>query len=550
MPFTAWASTSTATQPYQFTPESFGALGNGKIGTGGTGTSGTNVFTDAGASFTSADVGKYIIINQGAGGVVTNPFCGTITGVNSATSVNLSANLGANASSAPYVYGTDDAPAIRAATLAAYNYAVANQYKAQVVFQPKLYMLGTLAQTLAQSWTGNPSGPYNYNTHVMLPFTGQYQRKLIIDFIGTGDSSDPDFWGSTVPSIQGTCLVSAIFTSSQPDGTYGQMSVLGAPATITNIGNGGITNGNFANVLVNINGMTIVTPYNSQQYSFDFRLAAQANVQNAAAVAFAPVNFSSQTVGGVWLNPTNVPLNTVAVGLAMPVSVNNDNCNVGLFVAEGLATGLLISEHFTGQRICTIYCGRGIQVTWQFSGTIIHGGSILYWSCEGCNYGVYTNAGLTAQYQLNIGNADFEAMVTAYVYDPSTNLTGQMNWYDLGGTLWSPSQLGMTGGNRYNILNCRMYPGPWVANASLNIPAPPSAPASATAQLNTAWRPAVVYASASTSITNTSVGPASGTQTALGQSAGANVAIPIRVPGGHWYSVTYTGTLTTNWVLE
>jgi hypothetical protein len=31
---------------------------------------------------------------------------------------------------------------------------------------------------------------------------------------------------------------------------------------------------------------------------------------------------------------------------------------------------------------------------------------------------------------------------------------------------------------------------------------------------------------------------------------GANVAVPIRVPGGWWYSVTYSGTLTTSWVLD
>jgi hypothetical protein len=38
--------------------------------------------------------------------------------------------------------------------------------------------------------------------------------------------------------------------------------------------------------------------------------------------------------------------------------------------------------------------------------------------------------------------------------------------------------------------------------------------------------------------------------TALGQTATANQAIPVRVPGGHWYSVTYTGTLTTKWVMD
>ena len=556
---TAGALAHLAYPPWQFPVQAYGAQGDGKIGTGGTGASGQAVLTDAGASFVNAaapagDVGKVIIVNQGTGSSTsaTNPFVGTILSVNSSTSITLSANLAATCTAAPYVFGTDDANDINAAVLAAAQWAVSTgNYKAQVVFEPQLYMLGALIQSTTYGFSPFNTGVnYTYNTHIAVPFTTQYARKLVIDFIGTGDSSDPDFWGSAIPSIQGSCLVSAVFPPSQPDATFGQMSVIGTPASPTNIGTGGISSANFGNVLINVNGMSVVTPYNGQQYGYDFRYAAQANIQNAAAVAFAPVNFNSQTAGGTWLSHNTIPSNGVAVGLAMPVAVNNDNCNVGLFVAEAWPIGILISEHFTAQRVCTIYCSTGIRVTWQQAGTLIHGGSILYWSCEGGNWGLDTGGeGTSGQYNLEVGHVDFEQMNTGYINDAGACLTGKMSWHAL--DVWTPSGAGLVAAN-YRVINNRMTRGIWVANASYSIPAPSAAPASGTAnaQQNIAYRDATVYASATTGITNTSIGPASGSQTALGQTAGNNVAIPIRVPSGYWYSVTYTGTLTVTWVMD
>ena len=548
-------------QPWQFAVQAYGAHGDAKIGTGGTGASGQAVFTDAGANFINAtaplgDIGKYIVINQGPGSatVATNPFCGTITGWNSATSVTLSANLGATCAAAPYIYGTDDAAAINAAVLAAANWAVSTgNYKAQVVFEPSLYMLGALTQSTSYTWPFNTTGPYYYNTHIPVPFSGQYARKLIIDFVGVGDSSDPDFWGCAIPSIQGSCLVSAVFPPSQPDATYGQMSVIGVPSLQNNIGNGGIGSGQYANVLVNVNGISTVTPYNSQMYGYDFRYAAQANLPNANAVAFAPVNFGAQTVGGPWLRSTNIPGNGVAVGLAMPLTDNNNNTNIGLYSCEGIAIGVLFAEHFNATRIAVNMCAIGMQVTGLPNAPInIHGGAVQYFTCEACGIGIQGNYDNSADFQfpLFIGNADFEPPNTYYVNDPFNSLTGTMYWNDIDAYSPVTGSAGINGATSYKIVNCRMYPGPWVANAAQGISAPPAAPATGVAQQNIAYRDATVYVSAGTSITGVSVGPASASLTALGLAAGAGVVIPFRVPGGHWYSVAYTGTLTVKWVLE
>src|SRR5258708_5647202 len=526
-------------RPWEFPVSAYGAEGDGKIGTGGTGASGQAVLTDAGASFVNSaapagDVGKYIIVNQGTGSatVATNPFAGTIISVNSATSITLSANLAATCTAAPYVYGTDDAAAVNAAVLAAAQWAVTTgNYKVQVIFQPALYMLGALVQSATYGFSPFNTGlNYTYNTHIPVPFTLAAARKLIIDLIGVGDASEPDFWGSAVPGVQGTCLVSGVFPPSQPDATCGQMSVIGTPSTQANIGTGGITNGGFANVLVNITGITVVTPFNGQQYGFDFRFAAQANIQNAANIAFAPVNFPAAAVGGTWLRATNIPSNGVAVGLAMPVSQNNDNTNIGLFSAEGIAIGTLISEHFTAQRVCHIYCGIGFQVTFNPAGTVIHGGSVLYWSCEGCNTGVYASgADSTHTYPLFIGNADFEVMNTRWVDDANGVLTGDLYWYDLGA--WSPVGAGTVAVN-YQIINTRMPRGVWSASVGGG-PAPVTTFTTATSFQNVTYRDVTIYVTSTAAITAVAVGPATGSPVSLATAGPANATSPPPVPTGH-----------------
>lgn len=531
-------------QPWQFPVQKYGAQGDGKIGSGGTGTSGTAVFTDAAASFVNAtaplgDVGKVIIINQGTSGTGTqagtpqNPFCGTILTVSSPTSVTLSANLAATCTNAPYIYGTDDTAAINAAITAAKNFAVAYNYKSQVMFEPLNYMIGA-APTQTTS-------PYLYNTQIPVPFGAQYGQKVVIDLVGVGDASEPDYWETSVPSLQGTCLVSTQFATGQPNGTYGAQSVIGGPTGITGLGPG-----NFANALINVSGITVVCPWNSQQYGYDFRYLAQANLPNASYLAFAPVNlnYAVNLVGGPYLSYTNVVTNGQSVGLAMPLSTNNDNCNVGMFTVEGAAFGIVISEHFTAQRIGTFYCDRGVMVTWQPTGTSIHGSSILYWTCEACNTGLYTNASSSNLFPLFIGLMDTEFTNTTHISDNGYNLTGTCYWSDI--TVESPTVIGAA---RYNIVNLRQFPGVWTANAPLAVPAPPAAPASGTAQQNTAWRAATVYASASTSITSFAVGPSSGSLTSVTATV-TTAVLPIRVPSGWWYSVTYSGTLTTTWFLD
>lgn len=521
MTFYPAGGSGTGTQPWQFSVTTYGAKGDGKIGTGGTGTSGTNTFTDAGASFTAADAGKLIIINQGAGGSATNPFVGTIAAVNGPTSVRLSGNLAANAATAPYIYGTDDTAAINATVTAATAYAQANNFKAQITFSPLYYMVGGLTQQTT---------PVVYNSQIPIPVGTQFGRKLILDFVGVGDASEPDYWESTTPNLQGTCIVSARFVTGQPDGTFGSMSVMGSVTAIT-----GLSPGNFANTLVNIQGVTIVVPWNSQAVGFDFLFQGQANCPNGSYLAFAPVNLSAATCGGPYLAATNIVPNGQSIGFRMPGIGNNDNCNIGAYTCEGANFGLIFSEHLTAQRLAIIYCNGGIQ---PLAGGNIHGGSILYYSTEANNVSLLSNASGGNLFPIFIGLMDSEVVNLFDIEDVGNVLQGYIGWTNLG----SGAPTGVTGSAGLDFRNLRTPPGFWSGA--------PAAPTQAVAQQNTSGHTAHISVTSTAAISAIAVGPTSGTLNTITESAAIGVAAVVTVPSYQWYSVTSAGgTLTTKWVL-
>jgi hypothetical protein len=520
---TAGALTALQYPPWQFPVERYGAQGDGKQLSDGVMTNGSAVLTSASAVFTAADVGKVIIVNQGDRAAQVNPLCTTITGFTNATTVTLGTTATVTGTTvAPFIYGTDDASAVNAAVTAAVSFAGSFNQKAQVIFEPLNYMLGALTQT-----TNGGTGPV-YNTHIPIPFAGQFAEKMVLDFIGVGDASEPDYWETSVPSLSGTCLVSTSFMTTV-SGTFGQQSIIGGPTITTGLGPG-----NFANVLVNITGITVIAPFNAGQIGFDFRYLAQANLPNASYLAFAGVNFSGQPPTGPILNSTQIVTNGNSVGCYMPLTSNNDNCNIGFFTAEGASFGIAINEHTTAQRLALIYCDACIYVA---TASIQHGASILYASCEASNTAVQSGGSAAQQFPLFIGLLDTEVINTNDIIDTNNTLTGVVYWAD-----FTRTTMNVTGASGLNIVNCRLTPGPWSGA--------PAAPASTVTQRNTAYRTATIYLSATTGITAVTVGPVTGTQTTTGLVAGSAVTTQVRVPSGHWYSVTYTGTLTTKWVLE
>jgi len=136
--------------------EWWGAFGNGKRGNSGVLASST-AFTDANASFTAADVGKAIFIQQLPG--TSNPtFIGTIAAYVSATAVTLNTAATWSGTGLSYYYGKDDTAAITAANnsvgqLTSYfgpatPYNLYNQINALAFTGSNIY-LTTAANTIA-----------------------------------------------------------------------------------------------------------------------------------------------------------------------------------------------------------------------------------------------------------------------------------------------------------------------------------------------------------------------------------------------------------------
>lgn len=528
---TAGALAALQYHPWEFPVEASGAVGDGIIGAGGTGTAGSNAFSDAAAAFVNApaplgSVGKLIVINQGAGGSATNPFVGSIIAVNSGTSVTLSANLAANCVNAPYVYGTDDSAAINTAITNASNWATSTgNYKCQVLFQPALYMSGALTQSTT---------PYQFNAHFPVPQVAQYGRKLIIDLIGVGDASEPDYWESVVPNLQGTCIVSTSFLATQPSVTYGIQSVIGGPTSVT-----GLSPGLFGNTLVNISGISVVCPWNSMEWGGDFRYLGQANAFNAAALAFSPVNYNGQPCGGPYLTATGgtgLVTNGQSVGWAFPSTGNNDNNNFSLITVEGFAFGLSIAEHVTGQRAALIYCGTCLYfIGGTGSANPNHGFAILYASVEASAVGLQ----MAAPGPVFIGILDCEVITTTHVSDASNYLTGYVGVF----TLQNVAQV-ITGGLNGDIRNLNINLGVW--NSASAWPVTPAAPASGVAQANISGLNATVWVTSTAAITGIAI---DGNSVFTG-SAAAGVPVTIPVPPRHTFTVTSAGgTLTTHWSL-
>jgi hypothetical protein len=131
------------------TSAEFGATGDGQYVADGVAVSGDATFTSATAAFTSADVGKIIVI-EGAD-TTAYPHVTTIASYTSATSVELTAAPTRSQTSAATKWGTDDSNAIQAAITAARAAGV------PLIFPPAIYMLTEqLVMASNDVWIGTP----------------------------------------------------------------------------------------------------------------------------------------------------------------------------------------------------------------------------------------------------------------------------------------------------------------------------------------------------------------------------------------------------------
>ena len=530
--------TRVGQQSNEFWVDDYGALGNGKVFINGSGSSGTTAFHDTTNSpFVSGDTGKVIVVNQGTTGSNTAPFSGTLTYVSS-SQVTLSGNLGAAAAGAPYVYGTDDQPAILNCVLAAYAWFLANNQKVRIRFSAKIYMLATFVQNTAYAWTGGITG--QYNAHIPLPMPPETGNKFQGEFIGSGFAAGTQFWESLTPQVaSGTVLMSTGTTNaSQPDSTYGQ-------AAIIQSGNTGSSSllSPWINAMFLMDGITLMKPYNSPTAGVDVLFYGQMAIETSRFCAFAPINLNNtSSTGGP--NLFNSALTTNSdFAIRTPEFLSNALNQVGWMAIEGYSIGLSVAEHFAAEYIAIDYANIGLQVNTPTASPATHAITAQHMYVQNTNYAFYVLNGSGSGFgngtcPINIGMLDMETINTSHVYDPNSNLVGIIYWSN--NTATHPVT---TGAQNLIIINTtRVQPGPWGGA--------PAAPSSTAAQQNLAYRYATVYASSTGSISAVSVGQGTASMTSLGLTAGPGAIAPVRVNPGAWYALTYSGTASTTWVLD
>ena len=139
--------------------KSFGAKCDGRIvlsasqgGAGITITNGSTTAVVGSGQFTSADVGKAIVI--GAFSFGANPFSTTVASITDATHIVLAAAPSASLTTAEYVYGTDDTAAFAAATTFSNAYG-SYPHGVNFVVGPGNCLLSTMQLGVGQTWQGS-----------------------------------------------------------------------------------------------------------------------------------------------------------------------------------------------------------------------------------------------------------------------------------------------------------------------------------------------------------------------------------------------------------
>lgn len=395
---------------------------------------------------------------------------------------------------------TDDTAAIRATLAAAVAYAQAGNHYAEVIFRPASYVVaGPLVQ----------GGTTKGNAQIPLPNIPDTAQKLTIAFRGVGDAPN-NHWNATAPQTTGTVLRSTLTGQAYSD-TYGLPSIVGTPTPEqSGYGGGGLTAAKFANLCVVVDGIQLQVPSNPTVCGWDLRGAAACRVISGSAM--------SQDLPATWTLG-----DAFSTALLLPLSANNDYCEVGVWTAFGWYCGIAVSEHAQVTSLRSIACGVGIRVLGPYPhGAIIHHASVEASVVAAIQYvdvsPVPFNGAGKGQIRVNL--LDIEG-VSSITDGGSGKLTGEVYLSNNGGSVDVDASL-------LRVINLDAFPGAQTA---------PAVPATGVALRNPFWRDCAVSISGGT-VTGVAVDGLS-----LGVTSGT-----VYVPSGRTIQLTYSSAPSWKWV--
>lgn len=509
--------------PYQFRPETYGALGNGRVVEDASMSATTTLTCATSTPFVSTDVGKHVLVSAALGAY--SPLHSTISSFTDSGHVVLANTATATTGGTPgaiMYFGTDDTAAIQSAINAATAYAQAHNGFGEVLFGNKIYIIaGALVQTQAVgggNWQiGLPNITPGSATQVVLALTGVMKTTPLMH------------WVQTNPQQCGTVLASVITNGNATGGgSNGPSSIIGSPVN----GFGGEP-GTYSNCVVKVNGIGTLVPYNSTVCGMDLFGMVEADVENFWCMAAAVVPTSSAPIPNM-STPSNIT-NQYTFGIRMPTTGSQTVCRLTNFSCEGLCYGFCPSEWTVAHDVHCMYNIVCIA-PWAGGVTMVHSIIIFNAQCENSTNALGMNGTGTAR--IDIYDLQTESISSGNtIFDTTNQMQGTIHLRAQGssGNYTASGWLsGSTGGRQLKIINEMTTPGP--------IASPQAAVASGSPWFNGYTRDAFMTLSATT-ITAVSV---------TGQNnVTISYAIPtsattysMMLPSGSSYTWTGTGTMT------
>lgn len=319
-----------------------------------------------------------------------------------------SSSNGSFVSKRPESYGavrngsTNDTAAIQAALDAAVAACIADgSYYCQVQFSAGIYQL-TSATTKGGATRGN--------AQITLPNREpDAGPKVTIVLKGMTDAGAISHWLQVVPQQSGTVLRSSL-TGQTPDGTWKSPSVIGGP-TVALVGGG-----EFSNIRVVTDGITISAPVNPSVIGGDFRRCAQWDFPNTSAIVNGTVAAMA------------VPTDSNGIGFYAPSLNNNDSVTGHKLTVAGFYYGLGISDHFACDSLTTLYYNTGIFLNTAGASVYVHGVNISYWSAEAGATIIEKTNDAGNHIPITISRLDTETQSSTAFKDAGNNLHGHISY--------------------------------------------------------------------------------------------------------------------------
>jgi len=291
------------------------------------------------------------------------------------------------------------------------------------------------------------------NAQIPLPvISPETDQKFTLLLKGVGDATAGPHFHQGV--VQGSGTVLDCMLTEGSSGSWGVPSVIGGPTKFDDP-SGTVS---FSNMLLVLDGITIRQQRNPVVIGVDARQLAACNVGTLACLARATVAEMGESL----------PTNELGIGLYMPLTGNNDDCNIGLYTSYGHHTGIVVTEHVQANRIANIYGNTGLVVVGlknegsgpELSNQAQHGAFIGMLSSEQMKTAHIeaVGDGEHCRFPLVIGLMSCESCEGTHdIIDPEDILLGQINWENIAGEPGVGAAPRLSGATGLNVTN--LYEG-------------------------------------------------------------------------------------------